>query len=289
MSGMLGRFSDENLTLSATLSGGQWSAELSLQNLKDETRFVSAPARQLFPADPTKARIEAVLERDRTLNLIGVLFHTFTPAAEYRVTIAGPGGTFAAPVLVIDWTPVHGRMFPSVNLPWEEPNWWTGAARPEDLLLYPQHLWITLSPAILASRVRLEFRDPDAAHVDIGGLWICGAWSPRFNFDHGRELGLDSRTLSDESPSGRMFHEARTSRRRLTVSWGMLDHNEALRLFDAGARCGTRRPVLLLPDIDDRVTLIREAFPATFEKPPAPRRGRLYENTVSATFKEIIA
>lgn len=285
----LGRFSDENLVLSAELAGGEWSAKLPLENLKDERRFVSAPARQLHPNDPTKARIEATLVRDRSINLVGVLFHTFGTAAEYRVTVAGAGGSLAAPELVVGWTPVHGRMFPSTNLPWEEPNWWTGEARPEDLLLYPQHLWIVLKPAVLASAVRIEFRDPDAAYIDIGGLWICGAWSPAFNFDHGRELGLDARSQADESPSGRIFHEDRTGRRRLTVNWSMLDANEATRLFDAGARCGTTRPVLMLPDLDDEIGMIREAFPANFEKPPGTRKGRRFENTVSATFKEIIA
>ena len=62
-----------------------------------------------------------------------------------------------------------------------------------------------------------------------------------------------------------------------------------MRLFDAGAKCGTTRPVLLIPEAADTVALIREAFPATFEKPPAPRRGRPYQNAITATFREIIA
>ncbi|MND22309.1 hypothetical protein D3C80_126850 [compost metagenome] len=287
--GALGRFTDENLIQTAVLGGGQWSAELPLANLKDEARFISRPTRQLFPADPAKSRIDIDLDRDRTINLIGVLFHTLGPAAEYRISIAAPGGALDAPTFTTGWKPVHGRMFPSVNLAWEEPNWWTGAGRPEDLLLYPQHLWVSLDPAIKATAVRVELKDPEAAYFDIGGLWVCGAWSPQFNFDHGRELGLEARSLADEAPSGRVFHEDRASRRRLTVTWSMLDQNEAMRLFDAGARAGTRRPVILLPDVNDPVALMREAFPATFEKPPAPRRGRRFENTIAATFKEIIA
>ncbi|MNU42674.1 hypothetical protein D3C71_314390 [compost metagenome] len=288
-SGALGRFSDENLALTAVLTGGEWSAALPLANLQDDASFVGRPARQLTPADPTKARIEATLLRERTINLVAVLFHTFSQAAEYRLTIANAAEDLDAVAPAVDWTPVHGRMFPSVNLPWEEPNWWTGAARPEDLLLFPQHLWIVLKPGVLASKIRLELRDADRDYVDVGGLWIGSAWSPAFNFDHGRELGLDARSLSEEAPSGRLFHEDRAGRRRLTVTWSMLSGDEATRLFDAGARCGTRRPVLMLPDVDDPVIMMREAFPANFEKPPAPRRGRPHQQTVAATFKEIIA
>lgn len=286
---MLGRFTDENLALTAELSGGDWVEALPLANLQDDTRFVGRPARCLSPNDSAEARIEAELARDRTINLVALLFHNMGLAAEYRLTIAGPDEALGDAGTVGDWTPVHGRMFPSVNLAWEEPNWWLGSARPEDLLLYPRHLWISLSPGRLARRVRIELRDPDIDWLDVGGLWIASAWAPSFNFNHGREIGLDARSLADEAPSGRVLHEDRASRRRLTVNWDMLSQDEATRLFDAGARAGTRRPVLLLPDVSDPVVMIREAFPATFEKPPAPRRGRPYTSAVAATFKEIIA
>lgn len=285
----LGRFSDVNLIETATLAGGQWSPVLPLANVKGEGRYVSEPARQLFPNDPTKARIEATLAEPRTVNLIALLFHTLGVNAEYRVTIAGPEGNLAAPDYQGDWTPVHGRMFPSQNLAWEEPNWWLGTGSPEDILLYPRHLWIVLKPGVPTAVVRVELRDPDAAFFDIGGMWVCGAWSPAFNFDHGRELGSEARSLSDEALSGLVYHEDRQARRRLTVTWSMLEPHEGLKLFDAGTRCGTRRPVLMLPDADDPVSLIREAWPATFEKPPAFRRSRRFQNSVSATFREIIA
>lgn len=285
----IGRFSDDNLALTATLSGGTWSGALPLNNLKDETRFISAPARQLEPADEESAMFEAVLARSRTVNLIGLMFHTMGINAEYRVTIAPPAGTLAAPSYEGDWTPVHTRLFDSEALAWEDENWWTGEASAEEVSLYTRHLWIDLSPGVPASAVRVELRDPDAAYFDIGGLWIAAAWSPRFNFDHGREVGMDARSLADEAPSGRVFHEDRPSRRRVSVTWSMLDKAEAYRLFDAGQRCGTRRPVVFLPDPGDAVSLIREAFPATFEKPPAPRLGRRFNHTLSATFKEIIA
>ena len=285
----LGRFTDQNLVPAAPLSGGEWAAGLPLANLKDQTRFVSAPARQLHPNDGAKSILTAYLSRVHAINLVAVLFNTLSLSAEYRITVAGLTGSFEAPVHATDWTPVFGRMFPSTSLAWEEPNYWTGAPLIEDLALYPQHLWIVLPVAVVASAVRLELRDATIDFYDIGGLWISGSWSPRFNFDHGRELSLESRSLSDEAPSGRFFHEERGARRRLTVNWSMLAGDEAMRLFDAGARCGTSRPVLLVPDADDATGLIREAFPATFEKPPAPRRGRPYQSSLSATFKEIIA
>lgn len=285
----IGRFSDENLIRTSALSGGEWSAELPLANLLDEKRFVSAPARQMFPADPSKARIDAVLVAPRLINTIGVLFHTLGLNARYRVSLAPVGGTLAAPSYVGEWTPVHGRMFDTSALEWESPNWWTGQPTTEDLTLFRRHLWVTLEPGIRTSGLRIEFDDPESEWFDVGGLWACGAWSPTFNFDHGRELGLEARSVADEAPSGRVFHEDRMNRRRLTVTWAMLADHEANRLFDAGARCGVSRPIILLPDIDDGPGLIREAWPATFEKPPAPRRGRPFQTTVNATFKEIIA
>lgn len=286
---MLGRFSDENLALTGVFSGGTWSADYPLANLLDDSRFVSKPARQLTPATLANARFDVALMAPRLVNVVALLFHTLSVTAKYRITLAPAGGTLAAPSYQSAWTNVYARVFPSENLAWEAPEWWLGSPRAADLLLWPRHLFIPIEPGLIVSAVRIEIDDAASAYFDIGGVWIGGSWSPVFNFDHGRELALDSRDLREESPSGREYSEERASRRRLTVHWSKLSRNESMKLFDAGRRRGTSRPVILMPDTDDAVSLVREAWPATFETPPGPRLGRPYQDEVDATFREIIA
>jgi hypothetical protein len=287
----LGKFSDRNHALVATLSGGSWSGSLPLTNLQDDVRYVAAPARQLTPAVLANAQFDATLDSARAVSLVAVLFHTLSLGAKYRLTIAGPGGSLASPVYQSAWTDVFPRVFDISELAWEDDNYWTGQIDTADLDLYPRHLWIALSADVIAIAVRLEFDDAlnGAGYFDLGGLWIASGWSPAFNFERGRQLSIDPRDQLDEAPSGRIFSEERTPRRTMSASWSLLSDAEALKLFDAGARARTTRPVIFAPDVDDASSLLREAFPATFGPPPAPTFKYDGLNAVSATFREIIA
>ena len=287
----LGRYSDMNFARTATLTGGAWAAALPLSNLQDDARYVGAPARQLTPGTLANSLFNAALDRPRAVNLIGVLFHTFGLNAVYRLRLASPGGTLDAPASITDWTPVYSRTVASAQTPWEESNWWTGQPLASDLDVYPRHLWIRVTAPFLVSALRLEFDDSAiaAGYFDIGGLWIASTWSPAFNFDRGRELRIEPRDQEDEAPSGRLFFEKRGSRRSLSVTWSALTDAEGYRFAASAARAGRSTPVLFAPDTDDQLSLAHEAFPAVFAQTPGPRFHRDAQNTVSATFKEIIA
>lgn len=290
---MLGRFTDINHARTATLTGGTWSGDLPLSNLQDETRYRGKPARQLTPANLAASQFDCTLSAPRGITLVAVLFHTLSLAAEYRLTMAAPGGSLAAPSYDTGWAPVYPRVYSSADLAYEDSNWWTGQLAVEDLDLYPRHLWIALDAPVIAGALRLELNDGTnaAGYFDLGGLWVASTWSPEFNFERGRELHLDPRDQRDESPSGREFGEERTPRRRLQVSWSRLSDDEARRLYDAGARARTTRPVIFAPDLDDPRSTLREAFPATFSDDGLPAPNFTYPSLgrVSATFREIIA
>lgn len=287
-----GRIADRNLALTATLTGGAWAAALPLNNLKADRRFLSAPARQTTPADLSASRFDAALSLARSIDLVALLFHTFSLTAKYRLTIAPPGGSFAAPAYSSGWRAVYERVFDSLNLDWSDPNWWTGqASDEEDIALYARHLWITLPTPVLAGAVRVEIDDSQnpSGFFDIGGLWIALTWAPRINFERGRRPEIQPRDQSEEAPAGRLFPDERTPRRRHVLSWKRLSDAEAQRLFDAGARARTSRTVLVLPDTSDPGVMIREAFPAVFDPPPTPTYRVSGLNEVEAGFKEIIA
>jgi hypothetical protein len=285
-----GLLADQNLAKTSAISGGDWSADLPISNLIVGS-YLGQPARCAAPADLANSQFEMALAIPRAVTLVGVLFHTLSSTAQYRISIASIGETLDAPVYRSDWTPVVGRLYDSSVLEWEDPNWWTGQPDPDDLALYPPHLWIPVQPAIIATAIRIEIDDTgnEAGFFDLGGLWIARTWSPEINYERGRELGSDARSVLDEAPSGRMFNERRQGRRYVTVNWAALQDAEAYRLFDAGQRAGTTEEVLFVPNLDDVVGLTREAFPATFEKPPSTKFNFQGLNVVAATFKEIIA
>ncbi|PZR32298.1 hypothetical protein [Caulobacter segnis] len=286
----LGALADINLVDEAVLSGGTWAAGLPLANLK-AADYVARPARCEDPSNLAKSQFQAQLEWPQSVSLVGVVFHTLSRSAAYRLTIAGPDLDLGAPVYQSEWTPVIPRLWQSRDLPWGSPNWWTGQPLARDLDLYPRNLWIALPAPVLCGVLRLEIDDREnlAGYFDLGGLWIVDPWRPTLNFERGRDLSIEIRSLVDEAPSGRIYGETRRSRRQLAVTWAMLTANEANRLYDAGMRAGTTKPVLFVPDQDDGASLLRECWPATFGAPPAPKFGWEGLHTVSATFREIIA
>ncbi len=286
---MLGKFCDINLATTATLSGGVWSTDLPLANMQEEARYILAPARCEHPAELIKSQFDVALSKARAVSMVALLFHTLSVGARYRLTIAEPGGSLAAPVYDTGWVRVFSRNFHSSDMAWEDPGFWLGQLSSEELALYPPHLWIPL-PATLASQIRIELDDTlnGDGFIDIGGLYVAADFSPSINFERGRDLSLVSRDLVDEAPSGRNFTEGRTPRRQLAVTWSALTTPEAYRFFDAGARARTSGVVLFVPDTDSAPGRLREAFPATFEKPPAPRFTYERSNSVAATFKEIL-
>jgi hypothetical protein len=286
----LGQLADENLALSATLAGGAWAAALPVTNLNTGS-YLGQPARCTTPANLATSQFTAALLTPRPVSLVGVLFHTLSSNALYRVTVAGTDGNLATPAYQSAWTSVIGRLWDSAVLEWESSNWWTGQPDEEETALYPRHLWIPIQPAVITGAIKVEIDDHanEAGYLDIGGVWIARTFTPGVNFERGRDLGAEARSVRDEAPSGRVFSEERASRRFLSVTWQMLSDAESYRLFDAGTRAGTSREVLFVPDLEDPISLIREAFPATFDKPPAPKFTYDGVNAVAATFKEVIA
>lgn len=285
----LGQLIDTNLALDATLSGGNCLPALPLANLL-LGQYLQRPARFADATSLAGTKFEVELAWPQQINLVGLVFHTFSRQARYRLTVAGADKNLAAPVYQTDWTPVIPRLWRSADLDWAAPNWWTGQPLSRDLALYPPNLWIPI-PKTLCGRLRIEFDDRTnaAGWFDVGGLFVAKGWTPQINFERGRQLAITSRSLSEEAPSGRDFDETRRGRRTLTVTWAMLAKADAQRLFDAGARAGTTGVVVFLPDVDDPSSLLREAYPAKFTAPPAPTFGFEGLHTVSATFREIIA
>lgn len=82
----LGKFSDSNLALTATLSGGVTAAApLDLSALKLERDYVYTPCRFPDCTSLTKTQFSAVLAEPRLVSMVALLFHTMSLGAKYRI------------------------------------------------------------------------------------------------------------------------------------------------------------------------------------------------------------
>lgn len=286
----LGRLIDFNLATTATFEGGETAAELPLANLGQDERFIMQPARFINPQDPSTTKFIVNLAQPRLITTVGFLFNTLGFGAHVKVTVAGLDGNLALPAKVIDWTPVFSTFYPFGTVPFGEENWFSGQVAPSELDLYRRHKWLNTGD-VLASRLLIEMDDSttSAEAVDVGGLLVAPSFSATLNYDRGRDLALIGRDVNDEGPSGRIFSESREVRRQLSVRWSMLTTAEAQRFIDAGMRGRTSRTVFFIPDIEDEIALMREAFPARFEKPPGAAFQHQTNNSTAAVLKEILA
>lgn len=283
-----GKIAFSNFAAAAELEGDGWSEELPLTNMLQTDRFVSRPARypRVWPLGELNPTFTVQLDRARVVDLVAFLFHNLSLSGRVRIS-HGLGAWSGSNWVEGEWIDAHRVVEPD-DLDWLEPNFWAGELG--EGALYPNHLFVPLDD-VLADRFSIEI-DDDAdggVHIDIGALWVTRCWTPAVNFERGRSPEVMPRDLTEEGPSGRLFSEVRRPRRRHDLVWKRLTDLEARQAFDMGQWAATRRPVLVIPDLDDPAATVREAFPAVFDPPPRPTFSYSGLNEVEAGFKEIIA
>lgn len=279
-----GLLTDINLADAAELSGGTWA--LPLSNLKDR-RMVARPARSNPGLSPADTQFTATLSDTRRINFISLLFHTMSRNAEIRLRLKN-----AADEIIHDggWEPVHTRVYPTRTLEWEMPNFWDGRPLEQNLRLYPNSFYHVLTPSKSTKSVEIEISDPTHpdGFFDIGYLFIAGSWSPKFNYSFGREIRLSARDRVETALSGHEVSEYRRPQRHMSLQYGDLDKTETMNILDMRMRSGTSRPIIFIPDIDDKTHLIREAFLATFETLDAHRFNFETKHSTTLSLKEIM-
>ncbi len=286
----VGRFSDTNLILSATLAGGDWLAGFPLANLQTDQDYISAPARCPDATDLTKSRFEVVLDEPTVVSFLAILFHTLSIGARYRLrATTAADTTYAAPLLNTGWQWVYPPIYDPLDLDFGVDNFISCTLSAAERALYPPHLWIPFGE-VLADRLLVEFDDQEneAGIIDIGGAFLTADFSPTINFDRGRDLAVKPRSLLDQSPSGQVFAERRAAERELSVSYSNLTDDESWRFVDAAMRADITRTVIFIPDSHDQASLLREAFPARFGKVPGARTGWPGLGATAFTLQEIL-
>jgi hypothetical protein len=186
-SGAIGQLAGFNLAEEAAISGGAWAPEQPLSNIianatAKSPRHIGAPARQEQPANLAASQFDLTWTRNYGVNLVGVIFHTLSLDARYRISTVANGGDLDHPEFVSDWIDVYGRLFDTALLPFEAPNWFTGQITQKDIDLYPRHLWIPLGTADedvrVLSGLRIEFDDATnpGGWFDVGGVFVASSW-----------------------------------------------------------------------------------------------------------------
>jgi hypothetical protein len=263
---------DENLALTATLTGGNWA--LPLDNLLDPT--VKETVARCVSGNPADAWFDVLFPASSpakwdTLVLAGGAIHH---AARYRLTWWGhrtsrtagdilAGGPDAA------WLPVYPAPDRRAQRAYRATNFMRGGPSGRDLAGKTPQLLArpALSPRCAALRIEIDNR---GAPLDLGHLYITRAFRPDWPHNWGLVFESVNNSPVDAAPGGRRVPDIRPAPRRKTVRFDDLTEDEAMRMHDIAMRLGNWGPLLMIEDITATRHQWRRTWLATLEDGSIP-------------------
>lgn len=259
------KFSFTNHADAATLSAGSWLAGAPLANLQQE--FLSLRARSTNDdAASTQFRVD-LGAATIVVRLFALARHNLTPDATYRITAGTTAG--ASDVYDSGTLDAWPAVYSSLELAWEDPNFWTGQITAAEAEGYPISLVHDCGANIQARYWTAYFTDtanPDN-YVELSRLWMGPLWSPQRNYSYGAQFGWEARDVTTQSLGGVMFGERRDPARVLRVTLKGLSAAEAYgTILDAQRRLGTTGQLWVIPEPADLARAHKRNFIGRFRR-----------------------
>lgn len=244
----------------ATVSGGSWLSALPLTNV--QSRAIKQVARSTnLLLGSTQFTID--LGPDKVIRMLALVGHNLSLVARYRIR-GGADNTFLTWSYDSGWLDVWPPVYSSYNLDWQSLNWWSGRYLDEERQGYTWNLPHILPAAVNYRYWLVELDDQtktDTAYVDVGRVFVAGAWQPVINMAPGASIGWETNTQVQEALSGAEFFQRRNPYRvaQFTTDF-MLDNEAMANAFDIQRRVGVDAEVFYIFDPADTVHLLRRSF-----------------------------
>ena len=243
-----------------TLSGGSYSANLPLNNLK--TRDIRQVARSAN-AQAASTQFVAALTAQRLIRVVALIRSNCSLAATWRVRVYTDSGltNLVHDSGTVDVWPAWMYAWPALE--WEDPRFWDGRPLAEDLSYFSSDLIYPLPTIAVGQYIKVEVFDTAnaAGYVEFGRLFVDDGWQPGVNMSFGAGIGHDDMSTIDKTPSGKEFFTEREVRRMTKFELQWMTDGEALgRAFDMQRIAKTVNEVLFVWDPSDSTNLKRRAF-----------------------------
>lgn len=242
----------------ATLAGGTWASTLPLNNLKD--RRLSKVCRS-SSASASATQFVAALGKGYSVSVVSLCRHNFSANATWRLrgyldagltNLAYDSGTLEV------WPPLD-----SLQLEWQDDNFWNGKPDAEDLAGFYWNAIHILTSTTYARYWKVEIFDSanPAGYVEIGRMFLSEAWVPTLNMSYGAGLGYNSRTEVEEAWDGTEYFDYKAPFRVANFRLENMSTYEAMmRAFDMQRVAGIDKEVLFVWDQADVQHLIKRSF-----------------------------
>ena len=238
----------KNYADSGALSGGSWVSTLPLANLQRVSRAL--PARSAN-ALSTSTVINIDLGFVRGFRCVGLLRHNGSQSGTYEITAGTtPGGSdaYASGAKQL-WDAT-----PTLDLPWEEPNWWLGTLSAEDIEGYPIDLIHDIGENIRARYVTIQITDAGNAdgYFQAARLLVVPLYSPPATFALGSKFGWEPRSEAKESLGGVTYFDRKASVRVFRFGLPALGRSDTYgQILELQRIAGNSGEVLVIQDSED--------------------------------------
>lgn len=264
---------------SITLTGGGVSGSAAITAYDDDYYRVSVTG--VLASDVTQAGLIIYLkEDDVTVTYAGVigwgmyawgaqLESGATATSYYPTTSAAatrPYGyidtwqSYDYDTGVIDVWPA---LYTTLELEWEDDNWWAGQLSDEDRAGYTWNLIHVFEQNMLMKQYKIELFDSanTDGYVEIGRLFMCPAYQPTRNMNYGESIGYEPNTKILSSPSGTEYFDAQNNFRVARFQLSFVSTNEAMtNIFEMQRIQGNSEEILYIFDPDDTNNKLRRSF-----------------------------
>ena len=247
----------------STLSGGSWETTLPLNNLKD--RRLAKVARTTND-NTASTKFDIDLTRDRAIKLIVLVKHNLSLDATYRI-YGSNVSNFATTVYDSGTQEVFESIYDTLNIEWEDDNFWDGKPTQEYLnsMKAASNLSLIhiLNSVVSARYWRIEVVDtsnPDG-YVEFGRLFLSEQWQVSNNILYGASLGYGTNTGVESSLDDTEYFDVRKSHRVFNFELESYSYAEGhQKLLEISRQVGIDKEVFVVPDPDDLENMTRRAF-----------------------------
>lgn len=234
-------YADVSVSYTPALSGGSWEADLPLTNLQYRRLHKVARSTDALAAS-TKLRID--LGVARSVGVLALIGHNLSAAA----TVQWKGGTSAGATDVYN-PGALAMSFAAVT-----------AENREGLNFTVVTIPATAQSARYWDLDIVDTANPDG-YIEIGRLFIAGAYTPTINMNVGAKLGLESDTERSITDGGAATYDEKPVRRHVSfVLDGLQDSDAFANAWRIQRLAGMTKQVLFVFDKTDTTLMHERAF-----------------------------
>lgn len=256
----------DNAADAGLLSGGAWVPTLGLPSMQDPRPTKRARSVGL---DLTATQFKIALPTISTFKALAFGPTNFTSSAQYRIT-SYDDDTYSSPVYDSDWMDIGVQAVPSLDLAWEDPNFWTGVQPvfdPDGAGIFVVHpfdgagtgkFWL----------FEIDDQGNGDGFIEIGRLFMGRDWQASINYSpDGNSFGYKPYTTTRRSIGGTLYGVRRKTARTLQVAFPYLPTQEVFNnVHRMNLVSGLDKQVFVIPDPDDIVNRNIRSFLGNLEE-----------------------